>query len=144
MSSSLLTRLFLQRSIVLTFALAEFVLGIAALLACVPMGWWLRSDVFAVPEVSPVTWLAQTIRRGAAPGEPASTPASAGDAVDPAQPAASGAQPEPALSAQDQPAAQAQPPVTPGQPATPEQKGPPASPQAQPPAVTQPPSQPGV
>jgi hypothetical protein len=55
-SLPILTRLLLQKPIVLTFALAQFVLGLALLLALVPARWWLGSGLAAHPEEALAEW----------------------------------------------------------------------------------------
>ena len=62
-----LTQFLLAREMVVALATAEFFLGLAALLALTPLGWWLESALIPEPKASPVMLLAQALRKGPAP-----------------------------------------------------------------------------
>lgn len=134
-SLPILTRLLLQKPIVLAFALAELILGLALLLAVVPMGWWLKSGQLEHPEVSPVTWLARSLSGTLSPAEempPAVPNAETAPALD--NPVQLAAQPPGAGAVTPAQGGDAPAPASPGQPPQPQQ---PAANPAQPPAPAQ-------
>jgi hypothetical protein len=145
-----------SRDVFLALALAELLMGLAALLALTPLGWWLESDLLAEPVLSPIQVLARTIRKARAVqvaaadsgDDPAATPTETPPSPIPGSSAAPGvigtpsnpsAQHKP-VEQSGQPTAASQSPAAVGQPATPSQPAAPGQPLAvsQPQAVGQP------
>ena len=148
-----LTQFLLAREMVVALATAEFFLGLAALLALTPLGWWLESALIPEPKASPVMLLAQALRKASAAQkaalansgpDPVSQPVTPEGSPIPGDSAAPGVPGHPSNpSAQHQgvaePGQQPQPgqPPAPGQPQAAAQPGQPPAP-GQPQAAAQP------
>jgi hypothetical protein len=159
-----LVRFLLMRELVLALAMAEFLLGLAGLLALTPLGWWLESELIPQPEASPVQLLAHSIRKARAAQkaaaqaqdalpdngpDPVSQPVTPPGSPIPGDSSAPGVPGHPSnASAQHQgveqppqpgqPAPPGQPPIVPQQPG----QSQPAQPPGQQPQATQQPGQP--